>query len=75
MITDDELKRINELARKAKNESLTKEEKQEQHHLRQKYLQNIRSSFKNQLKSVKIVDPTGEDVTPKKVKNLKKKDH
>ncbi|HLS06452.1 MAG TPA: DUF896 domain-containing protein [Bacillota bacterium] len=74
MITDEELKRINELAKKAKKETLTKEEKQEQHKLRQKYLQNIRSSFKNQLKSVKIVDPTGEDVTPKKIKDLKNKD-
>ncbi|HLS20477.1 MAG TPA: DUF896 domain-containing protein [Bacillota bacterium] len=72
MITDEELKRINELARKAKRQPLTKEEKEEQHELRQKYLQNIRASFKNQLKSVKVIDPTGEDVTPQKLKDLKK---
>lgn len=74
MITDEELKRINELARKAKQQSLTDEEKNEQQELRQKYLQNIRASFKNQLKSVKVIDPTGEDITPQKLKDLKKND-
>lgn len=74
MITDEELKRINELARKAKQQSLTDAEKNEQQELRQKYLQNIRASFKNQLKSVKVIDPTGEDITPQKLKDLKKND-
>lgn len=72
MITDEELKRINELAHKSKVEELSKAEKKEQQALRQKYLQNIRRSFKNQLKSVKVVDPEGQDVTPDKLKRLKK---
>lgn len=75
MITKEELERINELAHKSKEEKLTKEEKQEQHKLRQKYLKNIRKSFKNQLKSVKVVDPEGKDVTPDKVKRLKKENN
>lgn len=74
MITDEERKRINELANKAKRQPLTKEEKEEQQQLRQKYLQNFRASFKNQLKSVKVIDPTGEDVTPQKIKDLRKND-
>ncbi|MDY6038122.1 MAG: DUF896 domain-containing protein [Eubacterium sp.] len=48
MITDDEIKRINELARKAKtDEGLTEDEKKEQYELRRKYI----DSFKNNLRS------------------------
>lgn len=71
MITDAELQRINELARKAKEKPLSAKEKTEQQVLREKYLQNIRASFKNQLESVKVIDPTGEDVTPDKIKQLR----
>lgn len=74
MITQEELNRINHLARKSKEEGLTGKEKKEQQHLRQQYLKSVRASFKNQLKSVKIVDPEGEDVTPKKLKELQRKD-
>lgn len=74
MITPEELERINYLARKSKQEGLTKEEKNEQHNLRQQYLKSVRKSFKNQLKSVTIVDPEGQDVTPKKLKELQNKD-
>ena len=48
MITDDEIKRINELAKKSKmDEGLSEEEKKEQHKLRRKYV----DSFKNNLRS------------------------
>lgn len=48
MITDDEIKRINELAKKSKmDEGLSEEEKKEQHKLRRKYV----DSFKNNLHS------------------------
>lgn len=72
MMTKEKLERINYLAKKAKSEQLTDKEKQEQHDLRQEYLDNIRSSFTNQLSSVKVIDPEGNDVTPEKVKELKK---
>lgn len=73
MLSKDKLQRINELANKSKNEGLTSEEKEEQQELRQEYLKNVRSSFKNHLKTMKIIDPEGNDVTPQKVKDLKER--
>ncbi|WP_138414673.1 DUF896 domain-containing protein [Aquibacillus sediminis] len=73
MLSKDKLDRINTLANKAKQEGLTNEEKEEQQKLRQEYLKNVRKSFKNQFKGMKIVDPNGQDVTPEKVKQLQKK--
>lgn len=71
MITKDKLERINKLAKKAKNEGLTGKEKKEQQKLRQEYLQNVRKSFTNQFKTMTVMDPAGNDVTPDKVKDLK----
>lgn len=73
MITKEKLARINELANKAKRKTLTKAEKNEQAKLRQEYLQGVRQSFKNQFKSMKVVDPEGTDVTPQKVKDMQNK--
>lgn len=70
---DTLIARINVLARKKKTEGLTDEEKAEQQELYQQYLQIFRSGFKQQLASVKIVDSEGKDVTPKKLKEEKKK--
>ncbi|WP_099485618.1 DUF896 domain-containing protein, partial [Pseudomonas sp. 2822-15] len=50
-------------------------EQKEQKALREEYLNSMRQSFKNQLKSVKIVDESGNDVTPEKLKQEKKKDN
>ncbi|MCA0988142.1 DUF896 domain-containing protein [Guptibacillus algicola] len=72
MLSQDKIKRINELSRKSKESRLTDEEKKEQQNLRQEYLQSLRSSFENQLHSIKVVDETGEDVTPDKLKESKK---
>ncbi|CQR47602.1 hypothetical protein BN1058_01929 [Paraliobacillus sp. PM-2] len=74
MLSKDKINRINELANKSKELGLTDEEKKEQQELRQAYLKNVRKSFKNQFKGMKVVDPNGEDVTPKKVKDLQKED-
>ncbi|BAM47497.1 DUF896 domain-containing protein [Amphibacillus xylanus] len=71
MLSKNKLARINELANKAKQSGLTAEEKKEQQLLREEYLKTLRQSFKNQLSSVKIIDPEGTDVTPEKVKNLR----
>ncbi|PRO64465.1 DUF896 domain-containing protein [Alkalicoccus urumqiensis] len=73
MISQDKLDRINELARKAKSDGLSLKEQKEQKQLRNEYLKNVRSSFKNQLSSVKVVDEEGNDVTPAKLKQEKKR--
>lgn len=65
--------RINELSKKSKTTGLTIEEAKEQSKLRAKYLENFRSQVLNTMKSVKIIDPEGNDVTPEKLKALKSK--
>ena len=67
------LKRINELANKKKTVGLTEEETIEQDTLRQEYLKIFRLGFKQQLSTLKVIDPEGNDVTPEKIKSLKKK--
>jgi uncharacterized protein YnzC (UPF0291/DUF896 family) len=51
MITKEMLGRINELARKKREEGLTGEEQKEQDQLREMYLADIRSQVINQLES------------------------
>lgn len=63
------VKEINELAHKSKTAGLTEEEKNRQKALRAKYLENFRANFRQQLDSIKVVDPNGNDITPKKRKN------
>ncbi|MCM3738960.1 DUF896 domain-containing protein [Oceanobacillus luteolus] len=73
MLSQEKLARINELANKAKQTELTVEERAEQKKLREEYLGNIRGSFKNQLKTLKVIDPEGNDVTPQKVKDMQER--
>jgi uncharacterized protein YnzC (UPF0291/DUF896 family) len=73
MISKELIARINELSRKAKESGLTEEEKIEQQKLRQEYMQSFRQSLLNTLSTVKIIDPAGNDVTPKKLKDIQKK--
>lgn len=73
MLSKEKMARINELARKAKEASLTVEEAREQTMLRKEYLETFRSSMLNTLQGVKIVDPNGADVTPEKLKQYKTK--
>jgi uncharacterized protein YnzC (UPF0291/DUF896 family) len=68
MISKEKLARINQLAKKAKETGLTEIEAKEQSKLRGEYLQGFRSSMLNTLKSVKVIDPEGNDVTPEKLK-------
>jgi uncharacterized protein YnzC (UPF0291/DUF896 family) len=72
MLPKDKIDRINELSKKSKSEGLTTKEQEEQQSLRQQYLQAFRSSMKNTLKGVTVVDPNGNDVTPQKLKDEKK---
>ena len=60
MITQRDIDRINELARKAKTaEGLSEEEKAEQQKLRQAYIEAYRASLRSQLDSTVIVRPDG----------------
>ena len=68
MISKEKLARINQLAKKAKETGLTEIEAKEQSKLRGEYLQGFRSSMLNTLKSVKVIDTEGNDVTPEKLK-------
>ena len=49
------LDRINFLAKKNKEEGLTKEELAEREVLRKEYLENFRAHFKSRLENVKVV--------------------
>ena len=68
-MTEELLKRINFLARKAKTEGLSREEKEEQTRLRQAYIQEFRQGMENTLSAVYVVDADGN-----KKKIEKKKD-
>ncbi|QOS99911.1 DUF896 domain-containing protein [Brevibacterium sp. JNUCC-42] len=61
MVTDAEVKRINELAKKSKGVGLSSEEKAEQQVLRQKYIDAMKASMKANLDSIRYV----EDEEPK----------
>lgn len=56
MDIDTLVERINVLARKQKSEGLTAEELKERAVLREIYLNNIRSNFRQQLESIEWVD-------------------
>ncbi|WP_243291835.1 DUF896 domain-containing protein [Bacillus sp. FJAT-47783] len=73
MLPKEKIDRINELSRKSKSVGLTDAEKEEQQQLRKEYLQTFRSSVKNTLQNVTILDPKGNDVTPEKLKKIKNK--
>ena len=59
MITQEQINRINELARKSKAEGLTEEEKAEQATLRAQYIAAFRQGMMNTLDQVYIVDEKG----------------
>lgn len=60
MITQKDIDRINELARKSKTpEGLTDAEKAEQKELRIKYINGFKASLESQLNGITIVNPDG----------------
>ena len=69
MFDQKKLDRINELAKKNKNEGLTEEEKKEREILRQEYLANFRAHFRSRLESVKLVSPEEYEEHMKNKKN------
>ncbi|MGL4606904.1 MAG: DUF896 domain-containing protein [Eubacteriaceae bacterium] len=56
MLTKEKIERINELAKKKKQGTLTEEEHEEQLALRVEYLEAFRKNFREQLDSIEIVD-------------------
>ncbi len=71
MLPEDKIKRINELSKKSKTNGLSMEEAKEQTSLRKEYLETFRSTMRNTIENVKVLDPDGNDVTPEKVKRAK----
>ena len=59
MVTQKDIDRINELARKSKTEGLTVEVKAEQKALRLKYIECFKVSLVGQLDSITVVEPDG----------------
>lgn len=59
MITQEQINRINELARKAKDIGLSESEKEEQAKLRALYIESIKQSLTSQLDNTYIVDKNG----------------
>ena len=66
-ISEEQIKRINELYHKQKAEGLTPEEAAEQKQLRLDYVAAIRADIQSSLNAVSIVNPDG-SVTPLKKK-------
>lgn len=58
-MTEEKIKRINELARKQKAEGLNDQEKQEQAILRREYIDAYKKSLISQLENTYIVDEQG----------------
>jgi uncharacterized protein YnzC (UPF0291/DUF896 family) len=67
------LDRINELAKKQRETGLTNAEMVEQTVLQQDYLREIRGQVLNTVSGITVLDPLGNDVTPDKVRDEKKK--
>ncbi len=67
MITNEKIQRINELARKKKNQGLSEVELVEQQILRREYIDSVKANLKSQLNNIDVVNEDGT------VENLGKK--
>lgn len=73
MLSEEKMKRINELANKSKtSEGLTESEKTEQKALRTEYIEVFRGGMRHHIEGMKVVDQEGSDVTPDKLKKIQK---
>ena len=59
MTMDEVIARINELAKLAKERTLTEEEQEERAKLRRMYIDNVKASLTGQLDNTYIVSPDG----------------
>lgn len=64
-----DIERINYLAKKAKTEGLTDEEKAEQVKLRREYIDSVTGNLRAQLDNVYVVDEKGNKVKYDKKRN------
>ncbi len=62
MLSEDKLKRLNELARKAKKNQLSEAELNEQKQLRDEYIKQFRIYFRHRLENIVFVDETGKEI-------------
>ncbi len=60
-----DIDRINQLARKSRESTLTEEEKQEQAKLRKEYVDAVKRNFEAQLNNIELVDENGKPLKPK----------
>ncbi len=58
-MTDERIKRINELYKKSQAEGLTPREKEEQTRLRQEYIKSFRRSMVSQMNNITIKEKDG----------------
>ena len=64
-----DIDRINFLAKKAREEGLTEEEKQEQARLRKEYVASVVGNLRSQLDNTYIIDENGEHKVEKTTKH------
>ena len=69
MVTENTIKRINELYHKSKGEGLTKEEAEEQIRLRKEYVAAFRNNLRGTLETIKIQNPDVKQRHDEKMKN------
>jgi uncharacterized protein YnzC (UPF0291/DUF896 family) len=72
MLPKEKIARINELSRKAREGKLTEAEAKERTMLRKEYLESFRANFKKTIENVQIYDIEGNDVTPEKIKQIRR---
>jgi len=58
-MTEEKIKRINELYHKAKNEGLTDKEKAEQAALRRQFIDDFKRNLRGNLDNISIQEPDG----------------
>ena len=68
----EKIDRINELAKKKKEEGLTEAEAAEQAALREEYIEGYRRSVRHHIEGIKVVDEDGNDVTPEKLRQVQR---
>lgn len=71
----EQIGRINELARKSKTTGLTPEEKEEQKKLRAEYIASVRMNLRTQLDNINIQEKDGSIVNLGEKYGKKKKTH
>ena len=72
-MTDEKIKRINELYHKSKKEGLTPEEIKQQADLRREYIASVRKNLTSSLRNVSLLEPDGSVTDLGKIIDAKEK--